>query len=177
MGSAELTVGRMTDEVPLMIDPAYGYVLLVPILTYCLSFWQGFMVGKMRTKYKVDYPAMYSDTEPVFNCYQVKIFDVNCFPASNAVCLQRAHQNTLERIPLFLILLLTAGLLNAKVTAAFGFLWLLARVIYAVGYYSGIPKNRVAGSLMSLLSEAPLLVMTFLQVGNMANWWSIVQAF
>merc|ERR1712024_111398 len=92
MGSEELTVGRMTDEVPLMIDPAYGYVLLVPILTYCLSFWQGFMVGKMRTKYKVDYPAMYSDTEPVFNCYQ------------------RAHQNTLERIPLFLILLLTAGL-------------------------------------------------------------------
>merc|ERR1739845_244163 len=102
MGSAELTAARMTDEVPLMIDPAYGYVLLVPILTYCLSFWQGFMVGKMRTKYKVDYPAMYSDTEPVFNCYQ------------------RAHQNTLERIPLFLILLLTAGLFNAKVTAAFG---------------------------------------------------------
>merc|ERR1712212_722815 len=148
MGSAELTVGRMTDEVPLMIDPAYG-----------LSFWPGFMVGTLRTKYPVDYPAMYSDTEPVFNCYQ------------------RAHQNTLERIPLFLILLLTAGLFNAKVTAAFGFLWLLARVIYAVGYYSGIPKNRIAGSLMSLLSEAPFLVMTFLQVGNMANWWSIVQAF
>lgn len=136
-------------------DPAYGYVLLVPILTYCLSFWQGFMVGKMRTKYKVDYPAMYSDTEPVFNCYQVEIFNVNCFPASNAVCLQRAHQNTLERIPLFLILLLTAGLFNAKVTAAFGFLWLLARVIYAVGYYSGIPKNRIAGSLVECLVSYP----------------------
>merc|ERR1712045_490454 len=114
---------------PLLLDlPGYGYVLVTVVLVWLLLFWQGFMVGKMRTKYKVDYPAVYSDTEPVFNCYQ------------------RAHQNTLERIPLFLILLLTAGLFNAKVTAAFGFLWLLARVIYAVGYYSGIPKDRIAGS-------------------------------
>ena len=54
------------------VDPAYGYVLLVLILSYFLSFWQGGMVGRMRTKLKVDYPAMYSDTEPLFNCYQVK---------------------------------------------------------------------------------------------------------
>merc|ERR1712025_134520 len=159
MGSEELTVGRMTDEVPLMIDPAYGYVLLVPILTYCLSFWQGFMVGKMRTKYKVDYPAMYSDTEPVFNCYQ------------------RAHQNTLEKIPLFLCLLLLAGLFNAKVSAAFGFLWLVARVIYSIGYYSGLPKNRMVGSLMTLLSEIPLFTMVFLECGQLAGWWNIPQAF
>ena len=53
------------------VDPAYGYVLLVLFFSYFLSFWQGFMVGRMRTKLKVDYPAMYSDTEPLFNCYQV----------------------------------------------------------------------------------------------------------
>merc|ERR1711910_176248 len=114
-------VSSITMSYTFTIDPVYGYVLLVVFFTYLLSFWQGMMVGRMRTKLKVDYPAMYSDTEPLFNCYQ------------------RAHQNTLEKIPLFLILLLTAGLFNAKVTAALGFLWLLARVIYAVGYYSGIP--------------------------------------
>eukprot|EP00092_Neocalanus_flemingeri_P007533 GFUD01008131.1.p1 GENE.GFUD01008131.1~~GFUD01008131.1.p1 ORF type:complete len:182 (+),score=28.94 GFUD01008131.1:64-546(+) len=141
------------------VDPAYGYVLLVCFFTYILSFWQGFMVGRMRTKFKVDYPAMYSDTEPLFNCYQ------------------RAHQNTLEKIPLFLVLLLAAGLFNAKVAAAFGFIWLVSRVIYSVGYYSGLPKNRVAGSLISLLCDLALLVMVFLQVGNMAGWWTIVQAF
>merc|ERR1712037_431762 len=125
----------------LTVDPAYGCVFLVCILSYFLSFWQGFMVGRMRTKLKVDYPAMYSDTEPLFNCYQ------------------RAHQNTVEKMPLFLILLLSAGLFNAKVAAALGFFWLLSRVIYSVGYYSGMPKNRVVGSLLSLLTEVALVTM------------------
>jgi len=62
--------------------------------------------------------------------------------------------------------------------AAFiGFFWLVSRVIYSVGYYSGMPKNRIAGSLMSLISEMALLIMTFLQVGSFAGWWTIVQAF
>ena len=60
-----------TDMSVITLDPAYGYVFLVLILSYFLSFWQGFMVGRMRTRLKVDYPAMYSDTEPLFNCYQV----------------------------------------------------------------------------------------------------------
>ena len=56
-----------------MLDlPSYGYVLLTVVLTYFLLFWQGFMVGQKRKLYKVDYPAMYSDTEPMFNCYQVR---------------------------------------------------------------------------------------------------------
>ena len=59
------------DKYTFTVDPAYGYVLLVVFFTYILSFWQGIMVGRMRTKLKVDYPAMYSDTEPLFNCYQV----------------------------------------------------------------------------------------------------------
>ena len=70
----------------------------------------------------------------------------------------------------------------------------MSRVIYSVGYYSGMPKNRIAGSLvsleflrnndltmimfqMSLISEMALLIMTFLQVGSFAGWWTIVQAF
>merc|ERR1712106_1084864 len=141
------------------VDPAYGYSVLVAALSFLLSFWQGGMVGRMRTKLKVDYPAMYSDTQPLFNCYQ------------------RAHQNTLERLPLFLVLLLLAGLFNAKIGAAFGFLWLVARVIYSFGYYSGQPKNRVAGSLLSLIIEFSLFVMVFLQAGQMAGWWNIAQAF
>ena len=131
------------------VDPAYGYVLLVLFFSYFLSFWQGFMVGRMRTKLKVDYPAMYSDTEPLFNCYQViniLIIINNKYTSLH----QRAHQNTLEKMPLFLILILAAGLFNAKVAAAVGFFWLISRVIYSVGYYSGMPKNRIAGSLVSL---------------------------
>merc|ERR1711997_1100212 len=117
---------------PLMIDtPAFGYVLLVVVLTWILSFWQGMMVGRARKLYKVEYPAMYSDTEEVFNCYQ------------------RVHQNTLERVTVFLVMLIAAGLFNAKMAATFGFIWIAARVIYSIGYYSGIPKNRIVGSFVS----------------------------
>merc|ERR1712048_439830 len=150
-----------TNLEPLMLDlPGYGYVLLILVLTWFLLFWQGNMVGQKRKLYKVDYPAMYSDTEPMFNCYQ------------------RVHQNTLERVPIFLALLLAAGLFNAKMAAAFGFIWLVGRVIYSIGYYSGKPNNRLAGSLMGLAgAELPLVIMTFLQCGQFAKWWDIPQAF
>jgi len=146
---------------PLMLDlPGYGYVLMTVVLTYFLLFWQGFVVGQKRKVYKVELPAMYSDTEPMFNCYQ------------------RVHQNTLERVPIFLALLLAAGLFNAKMAAAFGFIWVIARVIYSVGYYSGKPNNRMVGSLLGLAgAELPLVIMTFLQVGQFAKWWDIPQAF
>jgi len=144
-----------------MLDlPGYGYVLMTVVLTYFLLFWQGFVVGQKRKVYKVELPAMYSDTEPMFNCYQ------------------RVHQNTLERVPIFLALLLAAGLFNAKMAAAFGFIWVIARVIYSVGYYSGKPNNRMVGSLLGLAgAELPLVIMTFLQVGQFAKWWDIPQAF
>ena len=112
---------------------------------------------------------------------------------------QRVHQNTLERVPIFLAILLSAGLFNAKMAAAFGFLWLIGRVIYSLGYYTGKPNNRLAGSLVrnvhparqrqrqiiscSLLqiglafAEFPLVIMTFLQCGQFAKWWDIPQAF
>merc|ERR1712117_11736 len=146
---------------PLMLDvPGYGYVLLTVVLVWFLLFWQGFQVGRMRKKYKVEYPAMYSDTEDVFNCYQ------------------RVHQNTLERVTVFLVLLLAAGLFNPKMAAVFGFVWVISRVIYSIGYYSGIPNNRIVGSFLGLMfAEMPLVIMVFLQVGQFAKWWDIKQAF
>ena len=63
--------------------------------------------------------------------------------------LQRVHQNTLERVTVFLVILIAAGLFNAKMAATFGFIWIAARIIYSIGYYSGIPKNRVVGSFVS----------------------------
>ena len=102
-------------------------------------------------------------------------------------------------MPIFLAILLSAGLFNAKMAAAFGFLWLIGRVIYSLGYYTGKPNNRLAGSLVrnvhpvrqrqrqiiscSLLqiglafAEFPLVIMTFLQCGQFAKWWDIPQAF
>merc|ERR1712130_653270 len=77
------TIDTMVDTAstvnlePLMLDvPGYGYVLLILVLTWFLLFWQGNMVGRARTKYKVELPTMYSDTETT----------CNCLPSSSAGC-------------------------------------------------------------------------------------------
>ena len=70
----------------------YGYVILASTGAFALNFYLSMKVGMARKKYNVQYPEMYSDKEPTFNC------------------IQRAHQNTLEGIPFYLSLLLTGGI-------------------------------------------------------------------
>ena len=62
--------------VAIQILPHFGYVCLVGIASAFLLMWQAMQVGKMRKKFNVNYPTMYSNDNVVFNCYQ------------------RAHQNT-----------------------------------------------------------------------------------
>ena len=70
----------------------YGYVILASTGAFALNFYLMMKVNVARKKYNVQYPEMYSDKEPTFNC------------------IQRSHQNTLEGIPFYLSLLLTAGI-------------------------------------------------------------------
>merc|ERR1712107_869509 len=104
----------LDKKVPGLLHQGFGYVLLVVFATYMVAFIQGFLVGKAREKYKVELPTMYSDTEQMFNCYQ------------------RVHQNTLERVPLFLAILLLAALFNSIIAAVIGAIWVAGRVIYSI---------------------------------------------
>ncbi|GBO10411.1 hypothetical protein AVEN_238835-1, partial [Araneus ventricosus] len=65
------------------------------------------------------YPTMYSDSNIVFNC------------------IQRAHGNFLENYPQFLFLLLVGGLSHPKLSTVGGILYLLGRIVYALGYSTG----------------------------------------
>merc|ERR1712233_229781 len=117
MSNLDSILSLLDKKVPGLLHQAYGYILLVVFATYMVAFVQGFLVGKARTKYKVELPTMYSDTEQMFNC------------------------------------------------------------IYSVGYYSGVPNNRIVGSLMNVLTEQALLVMIFIQAVQMADWWTIDQSW
>jgi len=109
------------------VPPEFGYVLLVAISSIFMIMWKGIRVGQARKKFDVPYPQMYSDKDPLFNC------------------IQRAHQNTLENYPQFLLLLFIAGLECPVYAAMAGLVWVLGRIAYALGYYSGDPAKRMRG--------------------------------
>ena len=139
--------------ITVQIHPELGYVLLVYLAIYMLNIWQALNVGKMRKKLKVFYPTMYSDKFPEFNCYQ------------------RVHQNTLENIPFLLATLPVAGIRHPLLATAFGLFWIFARVIYSFAYYSGDPRKRVPGAIMTYVAQWSINICLVSTVAGFLGWW------
>jgi uncharacterized membrane protein YecN with MAPEG domain len=69
----------------------------------------------------------------------------------------RAHYNTLEWLPTFLVSLwLFAIYWNELVAAALGVVWIVGRILYATGYMAAAEK-REAGFMIQALATAVLL--------------------
>ncbi|XP_075706633.1 glutathione S-transferase 3, mitochondrial-like [Rhinoderma darwinii] len=119
-----MTTGSINEILP----QSFGYVILTFIYSYVVLMYLGINVGKARKKYGIKYPQMYSDKENIFNC------------------IQRAHQNTLEVYPAWLIFQLIAGLAFPIYASVLGAIWVTSRVSYAHGYYTGDPEKRMKGA-------------------------------
>ncbi|CAL4918648.1 unnamed protein product [Urochloa decumbens] len=126
----------------------YGYVVLVLVAYAFLNFWMSFQVGKARKKYKVLYPTMYAvESENK----DAKLFN----------CVQRGHQNSLEMMPMFFVMLLLGGLQHPTIAAGLGGLYTVARFFYFKGYATGDPRNRMKiGVRLSALAGVGLICCT-----------------
>jgi len=136
----------------------YSYVVFVAIDSIFVNWWMAYNVGAARKKYNVKYPLMYSPDSNEFNC------------------IQRAHQHTLELYPQFLLLLMVGGLQLPRVAAGAGAIYLLGRIAFAKGYYTGDPEKRKHGGfgmvgLLALLGSTACFAFHHLKVDH-PNWCS-----
>ncbi|XVE77489.1 hypothetical protein DITRI_Ditri13aG0066700 [Diplodiscus trichospermus] len=113
-----------------ILGKEYGYVVLVVVVYCILNFWMGIQVGKARKRYKVYYPTLYAlESENK----DAKLFN----------CVQRGHQNSLEMMPVFFILMVLGGMGHPCVCAALGLVYTVTRYFYFTGYATGDPQNRL----------------------------------
>jgi glutathione S-transferase len=129
------TFSKFFDVMP----ACYEGVIFVALSSTLMNTWMAFNVVKARKKYNVEYPALYSNDCKEFNC------------------IQRAHQNSLEVYPQFLLLLFVGGLQNPKVASGAGLMYLIGRFLYARGYSSGDPEKRRPGAILDHIAQLVLL--------------------
>lgn len=117
--------------------PSHAYVAIVTLLALLTYFWMGLEVGRARGKSGIQAPAMTGD--PILE---------------RAI---RAHYNTLEWLPLFLIpMWLFAIYWNDLVAAVLGLIWIVGRVLYQRGYVAD-PAKRETGFMIQAIAVAVLL--------------------
>ncbi|KAJ6481756.1 hypothetical protein C8R45DRAFT_1002942 [Mycena sanguinolenta] len=115
-----------------ILPPGTGYVAAAVLSTVYVLVFQLRTVVKWRRLSGVKYPRVYaSDDEATKNPNAMRFN-----------CAQRAHQNTLEYLPLLLIATLVTALKYPIPAAGALGLWSLSRVGYTVGYASGDPARR-----------------------------------
>jgi len=115
----------------------HSYVALVTVAALLTYVWMGVRVGQARAKCGIAAPAMSGD--PVLERHI------------------RVHYNTLEWLPTFLAgLWLFAIYWNDLIAAGLGVVWIVGRVVYALGYVAD-PKKREAGFIIQLAATAVLL--------------------
>ncbi|GAA5906177.1 hypothetical protein JCM8208_000654 [Rhodotorula glutinis] len=114
----------------------YAYVVAVGTVgVYSVLQYATIKVSAARKAAGIKYPAPYAENAVAERDLKAKIFN----------CAQRAHSNTLENLPLFLLSLFHTGLYHPRYAAVGGAVWLAGRFAYIAGYSSGDPAKRQRG--------------------------------
>jgi glutathione S-transferase len=114
-----------------------AWITLAALIVY---IWMGFNVGKARGQYKVPAPA--SDGPVEF------------------LSVMRVQANTVEQLVIFLpVLWMCAYFLSDRWAAIGGALWIVGRIVYALGYYKS-PAKREIGFGITFFASVALMIGT-----------------
>jgi glutathione S-transferase len=117
---------------------SHNAVAAVTLLALLVYFWMGIQVAGARRTSGISAPAMTGDPK-----------------LERTV---RAHENTLEWLPIFLVSLwLFALYWNDMVATALGLVWIVGRILYALGYAEDAGK-RSTGFLIQMVAASVLLL-------------------
>lgn len=115
----------------------HSWVAIVTIAALLVYVWMAARIGRVRRKCGIHAPAMTGD--PVLERHI------------------RVQANTLEWLPLFLpSLWLFAIYWSDLVATILGVIWIVGRIVYALGYVAD-PSKREVGFLIQALATAILL--------------------
>lgn len=116
---------------------SHAYVALVSLLALLVYLWMGLQVAGARRRSGIAAPAMTGD------------------PVLERTI--RAHYNTLEWLPIFLVSLWIFAIYWSDLwAAAVGLVWIFGRILYQRGYVAD-PAKRELGFLIQALACATLL--------------------
>lgn len=121
------------------LPQTYGYLMASVTFTAAVLQWMVFLVAKARKQAGVQYPKLYAEGT---NAVSIKFN-----------CTQRAHQNTMENLPVFLIMQILLAQAYPMLASALGVAWAVGRIIYALGYSTGDANKRLPGSAISNLVQ------------------------
>ncbi|KAM7195292.1 hypothetical protein V8F33_006800 [Rhypophila sp. PSN 637] len=133
---------------PIVLPSDYGYVLVAAASSFFVNTLHSSLTTKARKASGIKYPAAYAANDVAEKDPLAHKFN----------CAQRAHANFTENLTPFLGELLITGLRYPIFAASAGGVWVFGRVIYAIGYANGGPKGRMAGSIVSALTDLVLKV-------------------
>ncbi|KAL2912154.1 hypothetical protein HK105_208355 [Polyrhizophydium stewartii] len=120
---------------PFALTREHGFAAGVGILSALHLLGLGIFVASARRKAAVPYPYVYAERAEAEEDPLKNIFN----------CTQRAHQNTLEGYPIFIVLFGIAAIDLPLYAAIAGLVWLAGRIVYAISYSSGDPAKRNRG--------------------------------
>ncbi len=136
-------------------SPAILWTATVTFLIVFFYFYTAFRTGNLRGKHNIKAPA--TSGHPEFDrAYRVQL-------------------NTLEQLGIVLPFLWLAALYPigwAWLAPVVALIWLIARVIYMIGYMAD-PDRRITGAMLSGLCDAALMIIAGIGI---ARAWLILHA-